>query len=408
MAATSNSTGAFTYTVVSGPATIAGSTVTLTGTGTVVLQALQAADSNYLAAAQTVTFTVTSINPTISFMVPNHNYGDVPFTVAATSNSTGAFTYTVVSGPATIAGSTVTLTGTGTVVLQASQAADSNYAGATKNATFTVAAIAPAITFTIPNHTFGDAPFTVSASSNSVGALAYAVVSGPATIANATVTLTGAGTVVLSATQVASGNYTGATVNASFDVAAGFTLSPTPGTGSTSGTATVAAGAAATFTLTLSPGGVATYPDAVTFTATGLPAGATATFSPATIPAGSAAVPVTLTIQTSSQTAHLNGNSIENGIENGKKNGNEKPASSSPFAPLTLAFLLLPLVGIKSVRNRLRHLPQLTVAMAVMVLSLGAVLGLTGCGSSSSPAATAKTYAVVVTATDTVTAAQAR
>ena len=48
----------------------------------------------------------------------NQTYGAAPFTVAATSNSTGAFTYSVVSGPAAISGATVTLTGTGTVVLQ--------------------------------------------------------------------------------------------------------------------------------------------------------------------------------------------------------------------------------------------------------------------------------------------------
>ena len=40
MSATSNSTGAFTYSVVSGPATISGSTVTLTGAGTVALHGL--------------------------------------------------------------------------------------------------------------------------------------------------------------------------------------------------------------------------------------------------------------------------------------------------------------------------------------------------------------------------------
>ena len=51
--------------------------------------------------------------PTIAFTVSNQTYGAAPFAVAATSNSTGAFTYTVVSGPATISGSTVTLTGRG-------------------------------------------------------------------------------------------------------------------------------------------------------------------------------------------------------------------------------------------------------------------------------------------------------
>jgi len=114
VSASSNATGAFTYIVVSGPATISGSTVTLTGVGTVVLQASEAADTNYA--------------------VANHAYGNAPFTVGANSNSTGTFTYTVVSGPAMVAGSTVTLTGGGTVVLQASEAADANYTAALTNA----------------------------------------------------------------------------------------------------------------------------------------------------------------------------------------------------------------------------------------------------------------------------------
>jgi streptogramin lyase len=66
---------------------------------------------------------------------------DTPFAVSATSNSSGAITYSVVSGPATIAGSTVTLTGiAGTVVLQAAQAASSSYGPGTQNASFTVIA----------------------------------------------------------------------------------------------------------------------------------------------------------------------------------------------------------------------------------------------------------------------------
>jgi hypothetical protein len=125
----------------------------------------------------------------------------------------------------------------------------------------------------------------------------------------------------------------------------------------------------------------------LTLSATGLPTGATATFSPATIQAGSAVTPVTLTIQTSSQTAR-----------------NQKPSSGGPFAPVALGFLLLPLAGMKTVRMRLLQLPRLTVALAVMGLFLGALLGLSGCGGSSANQ-TAKTYTVVVTATDVTTGA---
>ena len=303
VSATSNSTGAISYSVVSGPATITGSMVTLTGAGTVVLQASEVADSNYAAATKTATFTVGQGTPVISFTVANQTYGAAPFPVAATSNSTGAITYSVVSGPATITGSTVTLTGAGAVVLQASEAADSNYAAATKTASFTVAKAAltvtaasqsiayggtvapytatiagfvgtdtqatavtgapslttspaapvnagsytitaaqgtlaaanysfsyvngtltigsgtPVISFTVGNQTYGAAPFPVAATSNSTGALTYSVVSGPATITGSTVTLTGAGTVVLQASEVADSNYAAATKTASFTVA---------------------------------------------------------------------------------------------------------------------------------------------------------------------------------------------
>src|SRR6202008_1283384 len=102
----------------------------------------------------------------ISFTVPPQSSGAAPFAVAATSNSTGAFTYSVVSGPATIAGNTVTLTGAGTVVLMASEAADSNYAAASKNASFTVGLGTPTIAFTVPNQSYGAAPFAVAATSN--------------------------------------------------------------------------------------------------------------------------------------------------------------------------------------------------------------------------------------------------
>jgi hypothetical protein len=217
--ATSNSSGAFTYSVVSGPATMSGSTVTLTGAGTVVLQASEAATSSYAAATQNATFTVAPAAPAISFSVANQTYGAASFSVTATSNSSGAFTYSVVSGPATTSGSTVTLTGAGTVVLQASQAAAGNYAGATQNATFTVAPAAPTISFSVANQTYGAAPFSVTATSNSSGAFTYSVVSGPATVSGSTVTLTGAGTVVLQASEAAIGNYAAATLNATFTVA---------------------------------------------------------------------------------------------------------------------------------------------------------------------------------------------
>jgi sugar lactone lactonase YvrE len=218
--ATSASSGAVTYSVTSGPATISGITVTLTGVGTVNLAANQAANGNYTVATTYISFTVAPGVPTLSFQPISETYGNPPFTVSATSASSGAVTYTVTSGPATISGSTVTLTGVGTVVLGASQSASGNYTAASTSTSFTVAPEVPSLIFApIPVQTYGNAPFTVSATSASSGEVTYTVTSGPATISSSTITMTGAGTVVLSASQAANGNYAATTATTTFTVA---------------------------------------------------------------------------------------------------------------------------------------------------------------------------------------------
>ncbi|MEZ2346445.1 Ig-like domain repeat protein [Terriglobus sp. RCC_193] len=217
VSATSASNGAVTYSVVNGPATIAGSTVTITGAGTVALKADQAAAGNYATATATTSFNVAPAIPRLSFaVVGTKTYGDAPFSVTATSNSTGAFTYSVMSGPATISGSTVTIIGAGTVTLQASQAAAGNYAAATATTSFNVAPAVATVNFAVPAHTYGDAPFGVGATSNSTGAFTYSVVSGPATIAGSTVTIIGAGAVILQANQAEDSNYQAGAQHATF------------------------------------------------------------------------------------------------------------------------------------------------------------------------------------------------
>jgi len=161
-------------------------------------------------AAQTITFGA----------LPNVTYGVSPITLTATASSGLPVSYTV-TGPATVSGSTLTITGAGTVTVTAAQAGNADYAAATSvSQSFTAAKAAPTITFAVANQTFGTAPFAVSATSNSTGAITYSVVSGPATISGSTVTLTGVGTVTLQASQAASGNYTTETVQTSFTVTA--------------------------------------------------------------------------------------------------------------------------------------------------------------------------------------------
>ncbi|HEY4356900.1 MAG TPA: Ig-like domain-containing protein, partial [Acidobacteriaceae bacterium] len=222
VSASSNSAAAITYSIASGPATITGSQLALTGLGTVVLTASQVAAGNYAAASTQTSFKVAAVAPTLKFAaITDQVYGTGPLTVSALSNSAGAISYAVASGPATVAGNQITLTGTGAVVVLANQAAAGNYAAATSQTSFNVSPAAPALKFAaLTDQVYGTGPLTVSVSSNSTGAISYSVAGGPATVAGNQVTPTGAGTVVLIASQVAAGNYAAASAQTSFNVTA--------------------------------------------------------------------------------------------------------------------------------------------------------------------------------------------
>ena len=67
----------------------------------------------------------------ITFAQPtDHSYGDAPFSLSASASSGLPVTFSVVSGPATLSGSLVTLTGWGMVTIRATQAGDSTWAPA--------------------------------------------------------------------------------------------------------------------------------------------------------------------------------------------------------------------------------------------------------------------------------------
>ncbi|MEK7391786.1 MAG: hypothetical protein AAB214_04390, partial [Fibrobacterota bacterium] len=194
--------------------------------GTVVLTATQAGNGSFTAATPVAqNFVVTACAPvaqTITFnAIPAHTACDAPFTFTLPVSTSGLPVALVVTGPATIVGNTVTLTGAvGTVVLTASQAGNANFLAAPNVAqSFVVAACAPAptaqtISFAaISGHTACDAPFTFvfpTATSNLPVTIA---VSGPATVAGNTVTLTGAvGTVVITASQAGDSTFAPAPV----------------------------------------------------------------------------------------------------------------------------------------------------------------------------------------------------
>ena len=76
---------------------------------------------NYAAATPvSITFTVNPAAQTISFPNPGtQTFGVSPITLTATASSGLAVSYTVTSGPATVSGSKLTITGAGSVTVQA-------------------------------------------------------------------------------------------------------------------------------------------------------------------------------------------------------------------------------------------------------------------------------------------------
>jgi len=72
--------------------------------------------------------TVAKQSQTITFTnIADKVYGTAPFSLQASATSGLAVSYRVVSGPATLSGSTLTLTGTGTVNVEASQSGNTTY-----------------------------------------------------------------------------------------------------------------------------------------------------------------------------------------------------------------------------------------------------------------------------------------
>ncbi len=114
----------------SGPATVSGSTVTITGAGEVTITAHQAGAGDYLAAADVSrTFTVAKAAQVL-------NFTSLPATATTMETVILSFvgggsgnqvTFSVQSGPGSISGDTLTFTGTGSVVVRASQAGNANY-----------------------------------------------------------------------------------------------------------------------------------------------------------------------------------------------------------------------------------------------------------------------------------------
>ncbi len=133
--------------------------VTMTnGTGKVSVTFTQAGDANHKAATKVVTsVTAQKADQTISFGgLANKMFGDPDFTLAGTSSSGLAVTYTI-SGNATLSGNTVHITGVGPVTVTAHQKGNTNYNAAGNVAqSFAIADQMVVVNSANPSYTYTD------------------------------------------------------------------------------------------------------------------------------------------------------------------------------------------------------------------------------------------------------------
>jgi hypothetical protein len=115
----------------------------------------------------------------------------------------------------------------------------------------------------------------------------------------------------------------------------------------------------------------------VTLTASGLPPGATYSFSPASVVPGTTGAPTVLTVQTSPSIAGL------------------KPLRG---LPIVAAFLLLPFLRMRRLRRKLS--PALRL-LSLILISLAALLPLSGCGGGGYFGQGPQAYTITVTGTST-------
>jgi hypothetical protein len=202
------------YEVMSGPAVVSNDRLTLTGVGAVVMRASQAGDANYEAApVRQVSFVVSKAAQTLAFgPIGSKTFGDAPVSISATSSAGLLVTYSVVSGPGSLAGNQLSLTGAGEVVIQASQAGNDLYQAASVAQTVTVAKAAQLLSWSPESSlTYRTNLIALDAKASSGLAVGYRVVSGPGAIVAGQLSLTGVGSVVIAVEQGGDTNWLAAT-----------------------------------------------------------------------------------------------------------------------------------------------------------------------------------------------------
>jgi arylsulfate sulfotransferase len=289
VSATASSSLPVNFRIMSGPANVSSNMITITGAGTVVLQAEQGGNANYNSAASvSQAFNVNKAQATITLSNLSQMYDGTARSVTATTDPAGlsglSITYDGSTAEPVNAGSYQVVASlnngnyhavdaTGTLVVSKAQASiklsnlnqtydgtgrnvlattdpaglsgvsitydgstsepvnvgsyqvvaslnNGNYQAADATGTLVVSKADQSLSFEpLSDKTYGDAPFNINASSTSGLPVHFSILSGPATMSDDILTITGAGTVTVRASQAGDTNYQAAPdVDQSFTV----------------------------------------------------------------------------------------------------------------------------------------------------------------------------------------------
>jgi len=284
--------------------------------------------------------------------------------LAFTPSASGTASGSIVFAGTGVAPQTVLLTGAGAIAATSVTLSSSAAAPFVNQAVVFTASVKPS--------GLGSATGTVTffSGGKQLGAV-QSVINGSATLTTA---FTTAGAYAITAVYSGDGNFAGSTSPTLTQLVGDFNFTLTPDPSQPSGVSVIPGQAAVFRFVAASLSGPFTFP--ITLSASGLPSGATVTFTPNPVQLGSASVPFTMTIQTPTSTSSVK-------------------AFGGGGAVLTL--VLLPFAWRR--RSYRASMPRLMM-VGYVLLSLGALAGITGCGTNSgffgSPT---HSYNITVTAT---------
>lgn len=127
-----------TYEIISGNATLSGNQLLVTGAGPIVIKAEQAGNATYSPASAQITITAQKMAQQIPPPAKTTVHTDAAYELSATTDTGLPISYKVISGPAKVVnGNQLTFTGSGTVVVEADQAGNTQYDGTSSTLTLT-------------------------------------------------------------------------------------------------------------------------------------------------------------------------------------------------------------------------------------------------------------------------------